>query len=139
MGKKIKTPKFMTGNLFLVGLGEGQLELNSLKEFKNNAYQDSIQGKLTRGNIVPKNEKAEKYVIFDCYMSEPDIYLGFKIFLYEDGSAVGKSGNFSGNNVDKTTFRGNFKMNSPNRISIWGKEFFGENQNVSYRVLIELK
>lgn len=110
----------MTGSLWFVYENEDGIIPISLKEFKENIDADAHPEQLSRGNIIPQNEKMQQHIIFDCFRPEYDETLSFRLYLYDDGTIEGKIEYPIDYNVSKEYFRGNYKLNSKSKISIWG-------------------
>lgn len=136
--EKLKLPKLMTGSLWFVSEYEDGTEPSSLKEFKDNINTNEPPEKLSRGNIIPKNEKVEQYVIFECFRPQYKEAASFRLYLYNDGKAVGKVEYAKDYFDGKEPFEGRYKKISNSKIVIWGIWYSGVNLKEKFFAFIEL-
>lgn len=136
---KTNLPNLMTGFLWFVSENENGTEPISLKEFKNNVQaHENPSALLSRGNIIAKERKIEKHIIFDCFQKWNDQISSFRLFLYEEGIVRGRIEYPVDYNLPKDFFKGSYKQNSKTKISIWGVWSVDPEYKERYLTLIEL-
>lgn len=114
------SPPQIFGSLWFVNeRDDGSDSPIKLKQFKNSIEGEESSATLSRINIIPKNEKSEQQITFDCYRIENSETSFVKLLLHEDGTVSGKIEfpEYEGEPVEY--FRGEYKI-SKSKISIWG-------------------
>ena len=137
--KKMKPPKLMTGSLWYVGTNEDGTEPFSLEDFKKNIYLEEPPSVLSRGNIIPRSEKVEQHIIFECFRPKEGEYPSFKLYLYEDGKVWGIIEYPIDYASTNDFFKGNYKLSSKSKITIWGIWSHDKTFKEKYFAVIELK
>ena len=135
MKLKTKAPKLMSGSLWFIKENENP---STLKEFKNTIDKNEPTAQLSRGNIIPKNKKIQQRLIFDCFRPKYEESLSFRLFLYEDGKVQGKIEYPIHYDASEEYFKGNYKLNSKSKISVWGKWSEDKDYKKTYLIYIEL-
>jgi len=126
----------MSGGLWFPDM-EVDKTIPPLKEFVKNISSVEPEGRLSRGNIIPKDVKKEKHVIFECLYDGDEI--SWKVFLYDDYDALGVIlfPPDEENLTEKHYFKGRYKQNKQS-ISIWGIWAEDSEYKIKFPVIIKL-
>lgn len=133
------TPILMTGLLwFAEEYDDGSNSPMSLKEFKDSIWRDEPSAKLSGGRTIPKDEKGNQQLIFDCVRIEDDETSSFTLLLREDGTVSGKIEFplYDGEPVEY--FKGDYLI-SNSKITIWGVWDMDFELEDLHSIFIELK
>lgn len=140
MTSNTNIPLSMAGSLwFAYEKNDGSDSPMTLQEFKDSIWREEPSAKLSGGRIIPKDEKSEQQLIFNCCRRTENYETStFRLLLYEDGTVSGRIEFplYDGELVEY--FNGDYKI-SNSKISIWGVWAEDIAFEELYSVLIELK